>query len=265
MNLKEKRIVLTGAAGGIGTAFAHALAQEGAQLILVSRNQSKLEALQSELPGDGHTSVVADLGASEGRQSVVEACNEQVDILINNAGVNHFGLLQSQSEQQLREMFEVNTLVPILLTQALLPVLKRSNSIIVNVGSGFGSIGFAGYCGYSASKFALRGFTEALRRELASSPVKVLYLAPRATATTMNSRAVVEMNEELGNAVDSPQLVALELLKLLGKRSGSRYMGWPERFFVKLNGLFPSVVDKALAKQLPVIYRQAMAAEREAG
>ncbi|MBE9538772.1 MAG: SDR family oxidoreductase [Proteobacteria bacterium] len=263
MEMKDKTVVLTGAAGGIGAAIALLFAQQGAQLILVSRNPDKLEALNNELPGGRHIRVVADLSAPEGRQHLLEACGGGVDILVNNAGVNHFGLLQSQSESQIREMFELNAIVPVLLTRALLPQMRKSGFTIVNVGSGFGSIGFAGYCGYSASKFALRGFTEALRRELAGSTVKVLYLAPRATETSMNSPAVVAMNKELGNAMDSPHWVAAELLKLLNKSTGSRYLGWPERFFIKLNGLFPSIVDKALAGQLPVIRRQAMAHERE--
>lgn len=263
MNVEGKTVVLTGATGGIGQAFAQTLAKEGAQLILVSRSRDKLKVLISSLAGGGHSSVAADLGTGEGRQAVVAACRAGLDILINNAGVNQFGLLQSQSEQQLRDMFELNTIAPMLLTQALLPQLRSNSSCIVNVGSGFGSIGFAGYCGYSASKFALRGFTEALRRELADSTIRVLYLAPRATDTAMNSETVVAMNRELGNAMDSPEWVASELIKLLKKSTGSRYLGWPERFFIKLNGLLPAVVDKALAKQLPVIYHHAMAEGRQ--
>ena len=112
----------------------------------------------------------------------------------------------------------------------------------VNIGSGFGSIGFAGYSGYSASKFALRGFTEALRRELADSSVRVGYLAPRATVTDMNSEQVVAMNKELGNKMDTPESVAEEFLSLLKSDQTERYIGWPERFFVKLNSLLPGVV-----------------------
>ena len=260
MNLTNKTVLLTGASGGIGGAFARALARMGARLVLVSRCQDKLDALLATLPGEGHSAVVADLTTADGRQTVVDACAQDVDVLINTAGVNYFGLLDAQSEQQIRSMFEVNTLAPILLIQTLLPQLLSRESAIINVGSGFGSIGFAGYCGYSASKFALRGFTEALRRELADSSVSVQYLAPRATATDMNPDTVMAMNAELGNAVDNPDVVAEELMALLENSGGTRYMGWPERFFIKLNGLFPAVVDKALAKKLHVIRRHAVAA-----
>jgi short-subunit dehydrogenase len=258
MDIRDKRVLLTGAAGGIGAAFATAMAAAGARLLLVSRSREKLDALLAALPGSGHTALAADITAAAGRQAAAQACGGELDILVNNAGVNHFGLLDTQTEEQLREMFEVNALAPVLLTRELLPLLKGKPSLIVNVGSGFGSIGFPGYCGYSASKFALRGFSEALRRELADSPVRVLYLAPRATQTGMNPARVVALNRQLGNAMDSPQRVAGELMQLLRESGNARYIGWPERFFVKLNSLFPSLVDRALAKQLPVIRRQAL-------
>lgn len=259
MDLYNKTVLLTGAAGGIGASFAQALAHSGARLVLVGRNLLTLDTLLESLPGSGHRAIPADLGTVQGRLAVVNACVEGIDVLINNAGVNHFGMLDAQSEEQIREMFELNTMAPILLTQALLPQLVKRESIIVNVGSGFGSIGFAGYSGYSASKFALRGFTEALRRELADTPVSVLYLAPRATATSMNPDHIVAMNSELGNATDKPRVVARALMGLLAKPRGTRFIGWPERFFIKLNGLFPGLVDKALGKQLPVIRRHAVA------
>lgn len=257
-------MVLTGATGGIGEAVAKKLAEAGAALILVSRQRDRAERLAGRLPGTEHRVVEADITAGPGREAVVQVAGSGLDGLVNSAGINHFGLLQDQSEEQLRQMFEVNSLAPILLTRALLPALSVRESFIVNVGSGFGSIGFAGYCGYSASKFALRGFTEALRRELADSRVNVQYLAPRATATEMNPQHVVAMNEELGNTMDAPERVAAELMVLLRKGAGTRYIGWPERFFVKLNSLLPSLVDGALAKQLPVIRRQAVAGKEVA-
>lgn len=259
MDIRNKTLLLSGASGGIGEAFAIALAEAGGKLVLVGRNEERLAALLRRLPGKGHLIVPADLTRSEGVEQVAQACSGGIDVLINNAGINHFGLLASQSEAQLREMLEVNTLAPILLVQRLLPLLADRESIIVNVGSGFGSIGFAGYCGYSASKFALRGFSEALRRELADSAIQVCYFAPRATRTPMNSAAAVAMNTELGTAMDEPDHVAKALVLLLRKPRQYRYLGWPERFFVKLNSVFPAMVDKALKGQLPVIRRQALA------
>lgn len=259
MDVTNKRVLLTGATGGIGAAFAQALAEAGARLVLVSRTQAKLDHLLAMLPGEGHCAVSADLTTTEGRNAVVDASADSVEILINNAGVNYFGLFEAQSEQQIRSMLDINSIAPMLLTHALIPQLATRESVIVNVGSGFGSIGFAGYCSYSTSKFALRGFTEALRRELADSSISVMYLAPRATNTAMNSDAVVAMNQELGHAVDDCDTVAKELMKLLQKPAGTRFIGWPERFFIKLNGLFPAIVDRALRKQRPAIRRHAIA------
>lgn len=265
MDVNGKLTVLTGAGGGIGSAMANSLAGAGARLILVARDQARLEMLCNLLPGSGHCAVAADLVTEEGRAAVLAACDGKLDLLVNTAGVNHFGMLEQQSEQQLQQMLEVNVMAPMLLTQSLLAQLRENAGTVVNVGSGFGSIGFAGYCGYSASKFALRGFTEALKRELADTGVTVQYLAPRAVDTAMNPPEVVAMNEELGNVTDSAEDVAKELMSLLHSQKRSRHMGGPERFFAKLNVLFPSVVDSALAKKLPIIRRHAMAAQSRAG
>ena len=264
MNIGGDKLLLTGATGGIGAAMAHALCGQGARLILVSRNQYRLDNLLAMLPGDGHIAIAADVSTPEGRQTIVSGCQGQLDGLINNAGINRFGMLDGLGDEQLRNMFDINAMAPILLTRDLLPLLCESDGFVVNVGSGFGSIGFPGYCAYSASKFALRGFTEALRREMADTSVNVLYFAPRATNTAMNPPEVVEMNKELGNTTDSPERVADELLALLRKGKGSRAVGIPERFFARLNALFPSLVDGALAKQLPTIRRRALAGTEQA-
>lgn len=259
MDLAGKRIILTGAAGGIGQAFAARLAAAGAQLLLVSRSEDALEALGERLPGCGHEVVAVDLATAAGRMALVAAAGDAVDGLVNNAGVSFFGLLGDQTEEQLRQTLELNLLVPMLLVRDLLPALQARGGTIVNVGSAFGSIGFPGFAAYSSSKFGLRGFTEALRRELAGSGVEVKYLAPRATATQMNSVAVQAMNNELGTVMDPPERVAAELMALLARGNGVRFVGWPERLFIKLNSVLPAVVDKALLRQLPVVRRYALA------
>ncbi len=260
MDLAGKRIILTGAAGGIGQVFATALADAGVRLVLVSRSEDALQALCGRLPGGEHEVLAADLATAEGRAALVAVAGAAIDGLINNAGVSHFGLLGSHSEAELRQALELNLLLPMLLARELLPALKARGGTIVNVGSAFGSIGFPGYTAYSASKFGLRGFTEALRRELADSGVRVQYLAPRATDTAMNSAAVQAMNHELGTAMDPPERVAGELMSLLAANRGVRLVGWPERFFIKLNSVSPGLVDRALLRQLPVVRRYALAA-----
>lgn len=134
---------------------------------------------------------------------------------------------------------------------------SRPRAAILNIGSVFGHIGYPGYALYSASKFALRGFSQALRRELAGSRVQVHDLAPRATRTPINPPAVVAMNAELGVTMDPPGVVARRARELLATDTVEGVIGWPEKFFARLNAVLPRLVDRALAKQLPVIRRHA--------
>ena len=258
MKLVGKKVVLTGASGGIGGAIAEALAVEGCQLLLAGRNTNKLAVLMDSLEGSGHSILSVDLNSSEGRASLLkEASAFQVEMLINGLGANQLCLLESTNDSDIENIVATNLLVPIQLCRDFLPLLSNcSNAAIVNIGSILGSIGYAGSSVYCASKFGLRGFTESLRRELADTNINVTYFAPRATNTELNSTEMRQMNKELGNTVDEPDWVANMLIKTLKDgQSANRYLGRAESFFVRLNSLFPSLVDKALLKQLPVIRR----------
>lgn len=258
MKLQDRQVLLSGATGGIGWAIAERLAEAGAKLILLGRNEAKLRQLQQALPGEHHI-LVADLNQPDGRAAIVEKCREQgLDAWVNAAGVLDFQLFDEQDSERVQQMLSTNLVSPILLAHGLVPLLQqRQEPVLVNIGSIFGSIGHPGFAAYCASKFGLRGFTEALQRELADSNVRVLYLAPRATHTDLNSMAVTALNEALGNSVDSPQQVAQELMTLLAGSRKHHYMGWPERLFVRINGLFPGVVHQALVKKLPIIKHHA--------
>lgn len=258
MDLKNRHVLLTGATGGIGQAVASRLAASGALLTLVGRNAVKLDDLQQSLPGR-HCCIKADINSADGRNTVVEMCRQNaVHTFINAAGVMDFQLYDQQGPEVVEQMISTNLLSPMLLVQELVPLLKQKpEAVIVNIGSIFGSIGHPGFTAYCASKFGLRGFTEALQRELADTSVEVFYLAPRATRTSLNSDAVSALNEALGNTTDSPEQVAEELLAVLSGRRAQSFMGWPEKFFVRLNGLFPGLVHNALVKKLPIIRQYA--------
>ena len=259
MNLQNKTIVLTGASGGIGQAMAHELANHGARLILVGRNADKLENLAQSLSGE-HLFVAADLSNEDGRNQLFDYCtsNGPVNVLINNAGISAFEMIEDQSDSDITQLIAINLTSPILVTKRLLPLLQSTaDGGVVNVGSAFGAIGYPGFSAYCASKFGLRGYCEALRRELFDSGLQVFYLAPRATNTAINSSRVANLNSKLGNAVDEPVIVAKALLKQLQKNKINYYVGWPEKFFARLNGLLPSLVDSSLNKQLPVIRQSA--------
>ena len=258
MDILGKNIILTGATGGIGQAIAKDLSAAGAHLILVARNDERLSSLVDELGTDKHRAISADLSSDDGRQQVVDACRDaDISLLINAAGTNEFGLFEKQSAESVRQLLDINLLSPILLTLELLPSLQQQEeSRIINIGSTFGSIGYPGFGTYCASKFGLRGFTESLRRELADTNTRISYVAPRATRTEFNTDTVVAMNDALGTEMDDPALVAAEVMQVIrGPADTDKYIGWPEKLFVRVNALFPGVVDNSLRKQLPIIRR----------
>lgn len=265
MNLAGRRVLLTGATGGIGAALARQLARAGAHLLLSARDAAKLEALAGELkeqtraagrrsavlaePGD-----ITDATARERLARRARGFEGGIDVLINNAGVNALSRFDDQSAADIEALVQTNLLAPMLLTRTLLPhLLAQPAARLLNVGSVLGSIGMPGQTVYSTTKFGLHGFTEALRRECAGTPLEVLYLAPRATRTAMNGDAACRMNEELGVAMDPPEQVARRAMALLAGSRRERFIGWPERLFVKLNALAPRLVDGALGKQRPVV------------
>lgn len=258
MNKQFQNIVLTGATGGIGAAVAAALDREGYSLLLTGRSEEKLSKLKSTLTDGQHQQVLADLATPEGIATLKAAASDFTACgVINCLGVNELAMLSDLQREDVTIMLSTNLLAPIQICHSLLPLLEgQPEAVIVNVGSILGSIGYAGSSIYCASKFGLRGFTESLRRELSDTNVSVIYLAPRATNTTLNTDAMNQMNRELGNTMDEPEYVAQALVEILrGGKSTSRYLGWPESFFVKLNSLFPKIVDKALSKQLVTIKR----------
>jgi short-subunit dehydrogenase len=149
----------------------------------------------------------------------------------------------------MQAVLQANLLAPMLLTQALLPqLLAQPRAQIVFVGSALGRIGLPGFSLYTASKAGLHGFAEALRRELADSPVRIQLLAPRSTRTTFNDARAEAYNRATGTASDSAEQVAQALLALIESEAAERYIGWPERLGVRLNGAFPALLDGSFKK-----------------
>lgn len=259
MNIDEMRVVLTGATGGIGRPLAKMLAARGAALLLVARDRESLETLRERLDTryGGVDYVVADVSDTEGRRRVADAAAAgglDANVLINNAGVNQFARFEDQDAAAVESIITTNALAPILLTHELLPVLRQqSGAVILNVGSILGSIGLPGQAAYASSKFALHGFSESLRRELRGSNVAVRYVAPRTTDTAMNSEQHRAMNDRMGTATDSAEAVANCIVDALASGAAERFLGWPERLFVKLNALLPSLVDRSVQKQTDLL------------
>jgi len=170
-------------------------------------------------------------------------------VLINNAGLMDFTLFERQEPKRIEQVIGVNVIAPMLLVRAVLPLLlKQDSGRIVNIGSTFGSIGFPHFATYCASKFAMRGFSEALRRELVDSQIGVTYVSPRATKTPLNDDVTTRMLEETKTNMDEPEYVAGQIVLAIERDCKEHFIGQPESFFARLNGMFPRLVDNGLLK-----------------
>lgn len=264
MQLNQARILLTGASGGLGQDLARALAGAGASVLLAGRDAMRLAAIKAEL-GANADSVVADLTTAEGIAAANAAARAfGVNVLINNAGVGAFGLFDQQAWPTVEQVLATNLEAPLRLTHALLPWLKaQPTAAIVNVGSMFGSLPYPGFAAYSAAKAGLRGFSQALRRELADTPVAVIHIAPRVIDTPLNTEAVNQLNRALKNNSDSSQAVARQIVAALRHGKGEHHFGFPERLFAWLNGFAPSLIDRGLAGQLAIVKQHAPSSEQQ--
>ncbi len=241
MLLKEKHIVVTGGAGGIGGLLCEKLLAEGAKVTVVDRVESL--PFQAEL-------LRGDLSTLDGVAQLAEAMRQRrVDILINLAGIQYFGPLEQQAPAHVALSYAINLVAPVLLTQAVLQQMKqRGEGRIVNIGSTFGSINFAHFVTYSSAKAGLRAFSEALRRELAGSGIGVTYIAPRAVKTKLNNEKVLQFAKLTKMHMDEPEWVAEKIIQAIKDERKDVFLGFPEKFFVRLNALLPRLVDGALQK-----------------
>ncbi|MDO8906202.1 SDR family oxidoreductase [Hydrogenophaga sp.] len=255
MKPANARVLLTGATGGIGQATARALLREGASLLLVGRSEGALDELSRQLTAAGASAsrvrwIAADLTLAQDVQRLVnEAARLDCNAVIHGAGLPAFGALQTLPAADIRSVLQTNLEVPVLLTQALLPrLLTLPQAQIVCVGSALGRMGLPGFSVYSASKFGLLGFAEALRRELADTTVRVQYIGPRSTRTRFNAPAVTAYNRATGTAEDTPESVARAIVQLLTDGAAERFLGFPEKLAVRLNALAPAWFDRVFRK-----------------
>ena len=253
------RVLLTGASGGIGSAAAAQLLSAGASVMLTGRSPAGLSAQARDLMREygvdrerveWHAADLAGVSSPAAITAMADAaalwrCNT----LIHAAGVPAFGRVESLAAQDIAAVLHLNLFVPMLLTQALLGHLHgQAQSQVIFIGSVLGRIGLPGYSVYSAGKFGLRGFSESLRRELAGSHIRVQYLGPRGTRTAFNSAAVEQYNDDTHSAMDSPAVVARALLQMLESGQAERFLGFPEKVAVRLNGLAPTLLDGAFER-----------------
>jgi short-subunit dehydrogenase len=237
MRFEGRQVLVTGGSGALGRRVSDRIAREGGQVCVVARQ-----------PVAGFETLVGDLSTAGGLDDVAGRVGaREWDILVNVAGIQHFGPLEAQTPEHLLATYMVNLVAPARLAHAVLPAMKaRGRGQIANVGSIFGSINFAHFATYSSAKAGMRALSQALRRELAGSGVAVTYVAPRAVATPFNSAPVQEFARVTGMAVDDPDSVAKRITDAIRRDRRDVYLGFPENLFVRLNGLAPGLIDGAL-------------------
>ncbi|MDB5607382.1 MAG: short-chain dehydrogenase/reductase, partial [Bradyrhizobium sp.] len=213
MPREQKCVLITGAGSGIGRALAIEAAVRGMVVALCGRREAALAVTRGLLDqgAQRHLIIPADITDPQHRRRIVDTIGGQwgvLDILVNNAGVVEGGAIENFDDDAITRTFLTNVMAPMALTRGLMPSLMAARpSRVVNIGSVFGDIAYPNFSGYSASKFALRGFSNALRREWKNAGIGVTYAAPRATRTG----AAAAFDELIANAkmnVDDPATVA---------------------------------------------------------
>jgi len=185
MDLRNRNVVITGASSGIGRATALEMARRGANVVLAARRAERLEevAAQCRALGVRAVPVATDVTNPEDCRRLIDAAG-QVDVLVNSAGFAILGPFVEARPEDLRSMMDTNFYGTVHCTRAVLPqMLERRSGTIVNVSSIMGVMAVAGMVGYSATKFALNGFSEGLRDEVLGSGVKVALVCPATTDT----------------------------------------------------------------------------------
>ncbi|HKX18384.1 MAG TPA: SDR family NAD(P)-dependent oxidoreductase [bacterium] len=190
-DLSGKAIIVTGAGRGIGRAVAKELAGAGARLVLVARTEPELKRLAEELGEDRAAVVAGDVTDGATAAAAVARAAEwggSVDGLVNNAGIGWSGPIHEMPLDAWRRLVDVNLTGVFLFTKAALPVmLRQGHGHIINIASGAGRLGMAGSAAYSASKFGLIGFTEAVGLEVRNSGVKVSAVEPGSVQTSFSA------------------------------------------------------------------------------
>jgi short-subunit dehydrogenase len=241
--------LVTGASSGIGTATAQRLAREpDAQLILVARREDRLRALADEL--GGATVIAADLTSDDAPGRIAEAVETQhgrLDLLVNNAGAAWRGRFADGGWDDVRRHMELNFDAVVRLTEALLPLLRRSApSSVVNISSTSGRVSRANSGSYSASKFALTGWTEALHLEERPHGVHVGQVLPGFIATEGFPQRELRDRALTRWLVSTPEKVAEAILDVANGKP-ERYVPRPYWFAVLLRVLAPGLVRRATA------------------
>lgn len=252
--MKNKVVVITGASSGIGRALAIELASKGARLSLGARRTDLLEKLQAELPGTELLISKTDVSMESDCQLLIEETVKrfgQIDVLINNAGISMRALFEEVDLKVIKQVMDVNFYGTVYCTKYALPHLLKTKGSLVGVISIAGFVGLPGRTGYSASKFAIRGFLDTIRIENLKKGLHVLVAAPGFTASEVRKVALSNNGTQQGETPrDESKMMSAEecarhIVHAVEKRKRELILTFVEgKLTVFLGKFFPSLLDK---------------------
>jgi short-subunit dehydrogenase len=254
--LHNRRAIVTGASSGIGREIVRQLAGAGAKVVAVARREERLRELAAEMAKEGGTvvTVAGDVTDPHTRQQALDAAAADfggLDILVNNAGIGAMGLFETATPERLRRVMEVNFFALVEMTRLALPLLKQgTRPIIVNVSSILGHRGVPHSSEYSASKFAVQGFSESLRAELTPHKIDVLVVSPGTTETELFDRVI-----ERTGAAKWPEHTPVSAAEVARRTIRAIERGQHEivpyfwgKILLWLNRVSPRLVDKLMSR-----------------
>ena len=267
--LKGLRILLTGASSGIGFAMANQLVNAGAHVLVTARRRERLELLakkltsnpQSSSSGDTNIGTIdwidGDLTQPSHRASLIRWCDthwQGLDVLINNAGAGAIGPFALANVERMRRVMEVDFFAPVELTRLAIPLLQRGHRpAILNIGSVLAHRAVPNKSEYCAAKFALRGWAEALRVELAPMHIEVLMVSPSTTRSEFFDSLVDTPANTRSQSIGSmsPEQVAAKAISALVRSKREMILSLGGKALVAMGRWLPSLTDRILEKSLP--------------
>ncbi len=268
--INGSRILITGASQGIGKSLAELAAQKGAKVLAVARRVDLLQELAETIKAKGQVLEIAaaDITKPEDRQKMLETAREKfggLDILVNNAGIGATGHFADCSPERLRQIMEVNFFGLTETTRTFLPMLKEGNKpAIINISSIAGRRGIPARSEYSASKFAVQGFSEAIRAELAKDGVDVLVVCPGLTQTNFSQnmieqKAKIKMDHLRGM---SSEQVAQATLRAIEKGKHETTLTFKGKLLLLVCRFFPWIGDIVTKKKVRSLFKEEIEARQ---
>ena len=252
-NFTDKIVVITGGSDGIGKALVAQFLALGAKVATCGRNENKLSLLATEFPSSNLFTAQVDVSKQDQSEAFIKQVVDnwgRIDVLINNAGISMRALVSEVSVQTLQNLMDINFWGTVYCTKAALPSIQQNKGVIVGVSSIAGYRGLPGRSGYSASKFALNGWLEALKTELYASGTHVMWVCPGFTTSNIRNAALDKNAKAQGEspmdegAMMSSEECATHIIHAIEKRSRSMVLTFTGKRTVFMNKYFPAWADK---------------------